>query len=68
MPTPEEIRSRAFEARISINRLLADANVAAQTIWRWERKVKTPRQSTIDKVMAALVAAEAKESERCTTR
>ena len=35
--TPQDIRDRAFAARVTINKLLKTAGVANSTFWRWEK-------------------------------
>lgn len=53
--TPETIRRRAFEARVSINQVLLKAGVSGSTLWRWVQKPDSkPNPVTIGKIEDAL--------------
>jgi transcriptional regulator with XRE-family HTH domain len=57
--TPQEIRDRAYAARISVNALLRRAGVYNTTLWRWEQPEPTePRPLTLARIVDALDAAE----------
>ena len=57
--TPQEIRDRAYAARISINKLLGNAGVSNTTLWRWERNlVEEPSLLTMARIIDALEAIE----------
>ena len=55
-----DIKERAYQARISINKLLGNAGVANSTLWRWEQpNAPEPHPVTLGKVLDALAQAEA---------
>ena len=57
--TPEEVRERAYMARISLNQLLARAGVNNSTFWRWAGGSTTNiHPVTIGKIADALADVE----------
>ena len=57
--TPEEVRERAYQARISMNQLLARAGVNNSTFWRWAGGATTNiHPVTIGKIADALADVE----------
>jgi len=56
--TPQSVKDRAYEARISINQLLKNAGVSTTFMWRWEGG-SDPHPITLHKVREALEQAEA---------
>ena len=62
--TPETIRRRAFEARVSINQVLLKAGVSGSTLWRWVQKPDViPNPVTIGKIEDALAHFEAEKAQ-----
>jgi predicted DNA-binding transcriptional regulator AlpA len=61
--TPDGIKQRAYDARVSINKLMKRAGVSNSTLWRWKHEDRTPHPITLGKVVDAL---EAFEAERMT--
>ena len=61
--TPEAIERRAYDARVSINRLLKDAGVQNSTFWRWKKGETTALHPvTSGKIEDALVRFETGQS------
>lgn len=62
--TPETIRRRAFEARVSINQVLLKAGVSGSTLWRWVQKPDAkPNPVTVGKIEDALAYFEAERAQ-----
>ena len=58
--TPQQIRLRAYAARVSINQLLKRAGVQNSTFWRWDKgETKSLHPVTIGKITDALERFEA---------
>ena len=55
-PEITDIETRAEEAKVPMGHVLADADVAATTWWRWRHGKAEPRLSTLRKVRSALDA------------
>ena len=53
--TPDDIRQRAYNARVSINRLMKEAGVQNSTFWRWDKgETAALHPVTIGKITDAL--------------
>lgn len=63
MIEPSQIRSRAYEARVTMNQLMKRAGVPNSTFWRWDTgKINAPHPITLARIMEALEAAEAERA------
>lgn len=61
--TPETVRNRAYNARITLNGLMKRAGVENSTFWRWAGgKTKNIHPVTLGKINDALVAIEAERA------
>ena len=61
--TPQQIRLRAYAARVSINQLLKRAGVQNSTFWRWENgDTADAHPVTLGKIADALAAIEAERA------
>lgn len=53
--TPDTIKRRAFDARVSINQLMLRAGIPNSTFWRWETgRTDEPHPLTVARIMDAL--------------
>lgn len=60
---PDDIRQRAYNARISINQLMKRAGLPNSTFWRWERgHIVNPHPVTVGKICDALEAFEREQA------
>ena len=57
--TPEIVKERAYQARVSVNKLMKRAKVSNSTLWRWQNEGADPHPITIAKIVDALEAFEA---------
>lgn len=61
--TPQSVRDRATAAHVSINKLMARADLPNSTFWRWERgHINKPHPVTLQKIADALDAIEAERA------
>jgi len=57
---PDDIRRRAFEARVSINQLMKRAGMPNSTFWRWNTgRIEKPHPLTVARIVDALNEIEA---------
>jgi predicted transcriptional regulator len=60
---PDDIRRRAFEARVSINQLMKRAGLPNSTLWRWDTgRTTKPHPLTVAKIVDALTEIEAERA------
>ena len=60
---PDDIRRRAYDARVSINQLMKRAGMPNSTFWRWERgHIAKPHPITVGRICDALDAIEREQA------
>jgi predicted transcriptional regulator len=60
---PDDIRRRAFEARVSINQLMKRAGLPNSTFWRWNTgRIDKPHPLTVARIVDALTEIEAERA------